>query len=70
MYTKSMANNSYPQTLSNSIRDLVENEGFTVNDVLQSFQFLYTEARLSQMVTWQMRKNVLDLLENNGAPRS
>lgn len=65
-----MTNNKYPKTLSNAIRDFVENEGFNINDTLESFQFLYSEAKLSQMITWKMRQNVLDLLVNNGAKRS
>ena len=59
---------SYPNTLGYAINDLVTNCNYNVNDVLEAFQFLYSEYKLSQSITWTMRTNAMTLLHENNAP--
>lgn len=60
---------NYPTSLTMSIIELNEVEGFRVNDILESYQFLYRERQLASTITWNMRGKVLELLTENGAPR-
>ena len=60
---------NYPNTLSYAINDLVTSEKFTINTVLEMFQFNYNEPTLLTQVTWKMRTRVLDQLLNECGPR-
>lgn len=59
----------YPNTLSATLSDLVDNERYNVNDALDAAQFLFSEYKLTGSITHKMRTDVLDLLVNNGAQR-
>jgi hypothetical protein len=59
----------YPMNLSSSILEIVTNERYNVNDTLQTFQFLYSESKLTQQITTKIRNSVVMLMDENSFPK-